>query len=107
MSKRFNVKYKGPKSTIPLQMTISRRISKVVYLDLNNRGYEVISMGSDENDVPCVIIDIVEDSEKERDYSSDYITQIDFPTYKGYDIVTASIFKYTLVVCFLKNNRRK
>jgi hypothetical protein len=91
-------------------MTVSRKKSKIAYLDLNDRGYEVSTIGSDENNVPLVVINMADDEDVQGELqrtedeinSSDYLSQIDFPAYKGYNIVTATIFKYTLVVCFEK-----
>jgi len=57
----------------------------------------VIDLADDEDSIPCSAID-----SKGEINSSDYLSQIDFPAYKGYNIVTATIFKYTLVVCFEK-----
>jgi hypothetical protein len=97
MKQKFRViskEYRG--SPVPEHMSIAEEESKVAYLQLNQRYYEVDALGMDENDVPSVCISKVP--------SHKNTTCIEFPAFKGYQIVSATICKYTLVVCFLKVN---
>lgn len=97
MKQKFKVitkPYRG--SPVIEHMNIAKEESKVAYIQLSRRyfGVDAFGMNVNETDVPSVCI-----SKGSQDKNT---TCIEFPAFKGYQIITASIFKYTLVVCFLK-----
>lgn len=97
MKQKFKVitkPYRG--SPVIEHMSIAKEESKVAYLQLSRRYFGVDALGMDENDIPSVCIS--------NGLSDKNTTCIEFPAFKGFQIVSASICKYTLVVCFLKLN---
>ena len=73
-------------------------------IDTKNKWGEISATGSDENDIPCIMLEANKNTTNIRTgTTTEDLTQIDFPEYAGWTIFCCSWSKYSVYVCMVKN----
>jgi hypothetical protein len=78
----------------------------LIYVDLQSKYCIIDALGSDYDNGPCIYIGINSGSLYLNTKLKKCCTLIYFPEFKGWDIFSANINKYTIAVTLLKNNSK-
>lgn len=76
------------------------KTTKTISIDLKSKRAEVFAEGSN-GLIPCIILNY----NKETLYleaNKNRLTEIEFPEFEGWTIISCSISKYTLTIAFIK-----
>ena len=74
-------------------------------IDTENKWGEIFATGSNENGVPCIVLEANENTTNIRNKKTIEdlnLTEIEFPDYSGWTIFCCSWSKYSVYVCMVK-----
>ncbi len=96
----MNIVSKGKVEVNSKCMAYFFKKTKVIMIDLHTKRAEA-GIGYDNNNIPMIFLCPTEDS-VHLSKSKNEFTELSFPEFKGWRILTAQVVKYNLYITFVK-----